>query len=230
MALTTAMPTSFKAELFSGGHCFNATTTGITGSGTSGQFTITALSSTAGIAVGMAASGGGGDIASGAVVASIDSSSQVTVSKAHTGTFTTASVTFTGDTFKMALVKHGPTGTYGAASVNYTDVTGNSDEVSGTGYTSGGSSLTNVSAATSGTTAYISFGGTISWTSATIDADGCIIYNSSCRNGGTSGTNTQGAGRAAYIGDFGGEQKVTAGTFTVVVPAATSSTAILRLA
>jgi hypothetical protein len=226
--LTTAMPSSFKQELMSAGHCFNATTSGITANGVSGAFTLTSMSSMSGVAVGMAASGT--NVASGAVVASIDSATQVTLSKAHTGTITGGTITFTGDQFKMALVKHGPAGTYGAGSVNYTDVTGNSDEVSGTGYTAGGTALTNVSAVLSGTTAYINFGGTISWTSATIDADGCVIQNTSVRNGGTSGTNTQGGGRLAYVGDFGGEQKVTSGTFTVVMPSATSSTAILRLA
>ena len=84
-------------------------------------------------------------------------------------------------------------------------------------------------ATVSGTTAYITFSGTISWTSATIDADGCMIQNTNARLGGTSGTNTQGAGRAAYVGDFGGEQHVTGGTFTVVMPTADASNAILRL-
>lgn len=227
MAITTAMPTSFKKELFNGGFCFHTTVTP-TASGVSGAFTLTSVSSMTGIAVGMAASGT--NVASGAVVASIDSSSQVTLSKAHTGTITTGTITFTGDAMKIALIKHTPAGTYGAASVNYTDITGNSDEVSGTGYSSTGLALTNVSAVTSGTTGYTNFSGTISWTSATIDADGCMIYNTNARIAGTSGTNTGGAGRAAYVGDFGGRQQVTAGTFTVVMPTADASNAILRLA
>lgn len=225
--LTTAMPTSFKKELMQGAHNFNITVTP-TANGSNGAFTLTSLSSPVGIAVGMAASGT--NVASGAVVASVDSSSQVTLSKAHTGAISGGTITFTGDTFKMALVKHGPAGTYGAATVNYTDVTGNSDEVSGTGYSSAGLALTNVSPTTSSTTAYTTFSGTISWTSATIDADGCIIYNTNARLGGTSGTNTQGAGRCCYVGDFGGRQTVTAGTFTVVMPTADASNAILRLA
>jgi hypothetical protein len=94
------------------------------------------LANVTGLAVGMAASGT--NVAAGAVIASIDSSTQVTLSKAHTGTITTATITFTGDVFKIALIKVSPTGTYGAASVNYSDITGNSDEVSGTGYTATG--------------------------------------------------------------------------------------------
>jgi VCBS repeat-containing protein len=124
----------------------------------------------------------------------------------------------TGGTMKLALVKHGPTGTYGAASVNYSDITGNSDEVSGTGYTAGGLTLTNATPVTSGTTAYTNFTGTIQWTTATIDADGMMIYNSSKSN------------KAVGVFDFGGEQKSTAGTFTVNMPVAAAGTAIVRIA
>ena len=164
--LTTAMPTSFKSEAMFGAHSFGITQSSLAGAGVSGAFTITGLASTAGITRGMAASGT--NVAAGAVVASIDSATQVTVSKAHTGTVTTGTIGFTADLFKIALVKHLPTGTYGAASVNYTDITGNTDEVSGTGYTAAGLLLTNVSPTTSGTTAYINFSGTISWSTATI--------------------------------------------------------------
>jgi hypothetical protein len=121
-------------------------------------------------------------------------------------------------------------GTYGVASVNYTDIVGNSDESSGTGYSAGGTSLTNVSPTTSGTTAYITFSPNPSWTSASFSAAGCMIYNSSARDGGTSGTNSTGGGRACSVHDFGGTQTVSSGTFTVLMPVAASSTAILRIA
>ena len=45
------------------------------------------------------------------------------------------------DTLKLALIKASPTGTYGAATTNYSDVTGNSDEASGSGYSAGGGTL-----------------------------------------------------------------------------------------
>ena len=50
------------------------------------------------------------------------------------------------DTLKIALLKAtaSGSGTYGAASTNYSDITGNSDETSGTGYSAGGNTLTNV--------------------------------------------------------------------------------------
>lgn len=123
----------------------------------------------------------------------------------------------TGHTFKIALIKATPTGTYGAASTNYSDVTGNSDEASGTGYTVGGNTLTSATPTTSGTTAYCDFTDT-SWTTATISADGCIIYNTSASNA------------AVYVGDFGGTKTSTGGTFSVTFPAADASNAILRIA
>jgi hypothetical protein len=123
----------------------------------------------------------------------------------------------TGDTFKLALIKFAPTGSYDSTTTAYSAITGNSDEVSGTGYTAGGLSLTNVTPTTSGTTAYTNFSGTIQWTTATIDAAGMMIYNSSASN------------HSCGVFDFGGEQKSTAGTFTVNMPSATSSTAILRV-
>ena len=42
------------------------------------------------------------------------------------------------DSIKLALIKASPSGTYDATTTNYSDVTGNSDEASGTNYTAGG--------------------------------------------------------------------------------------------
>lgn len=229
MAITTAMPTSFKSELFAGAHCFGApvTTTGDTHS----NDTIDNIAATAGISVGMTVSHGAGDLPAGTVVADLMATPAlgIKVYPNATATHVGGTLTFAGDLFRIALIRHTPTGTYGAATVNYTDVTGNSDEVVGTGYSAGGLPLTNVSPAISGTTAFVNFGGTISWTAATIDSDGCIIHNTSNRLGGTSGTSVSGIGRAVYVGDFGGRQTVTTGTFTVIMPTASSTQAILRL-
>lgn len=230
MTITTAFPTSYKSELFASAHCSQGNVT-TTGNVISGASTILNIASTSGIAVGMYAQDtGNSTITTGAVVASVDSSSQITISKALTGTHTVTQLAFSGDTFYIVLIKNSPAGTYGTATVNYTDVTGNSDEVSGAGYTTGGQQLVNVSPAVSGTTAYITYGINPTWTSATFSTDGAIIYNAKSRLGGTSGTNTQGAGRCQYVGSFGGTQTVSSGTFTAVLPAATSSTALVRLA
>ncbi len=45
------------------------------------------------------------------------------------------------DSLKLALIKATPTGTYNASTTNYSNVTGNSDEASGTNYTAGGQVL-----------------------------------------------------------------------------------------
>ena len=122
-----------------------------------------------------------------------------------------------GDTFKAVLIKGSHTGTYGAASTSYSDVTGNSDEVTGTGYTAGGATLTRVDPATSGTTAYTDFAN-VSWSTATFSADGIMVVNTSA------------AGNpAVFIRDFGGTQTVTAGTFTVTFPTPDASNAIVRI-
>ena len=61
------------------------------------------------------------------------------------------------NTIKIALIKSGESGTYGAATTNYSDVTGNSDEASGTNYSSGGNTLASAAISTSGTTAASGF-------------------------------------------------------------------------
>lgn len=130
--------------------------------------------------------------------------------------------TTTGHVFDIALGIASPTGTYGAATTNYSNLTGNSDEVpNGSGYTTGGFAWTaaqNTTPTTSGTTGYWTWSVNPSWTSATFSTSGCIIYNTSSSN------------RAAYVGSFGGTVSVTSGTLTLTLPAASSSTAILRIA
>lgn len=218
MSTVTAFCSSAKGDLLSGLHCFNAAITP-TGNTTSGAFTISTMSALTGLAVGMGVSGSG--IPAAAVLASIDSGTGITISKAATATASTVALTFTGDTFNIALIKVGPAGTYGAASTNYTDITGNTDEVVGTGYTAGGVAMTNVSPVVSGTTGYITFSPNPSWTSATFSTTAGMIYNNSRR--GPIAT------RAISTHDFGGTQTVSAGTITLVMPTAAVSTAILRL-
>ena len=123
----------------------------------------------------------------------------------------------TGDVFKLALIKPSMAGTYGAASTNYSDITGNSDEASGSGYSAGGGTLTNVTPTISGTTALTDFVD-LTFSSATISADGCMIYNSSNSN------------VAVSTHDFGGTKTASGGDFVIQFPTADASNAILRLA
>ena len=122
-----------------------------------------------------------------------------------------------GHTIKLALIKSGESGTYGAASTNYSNVTGNSDEASGTNYSAGGTTLGSVAITTSGTTALVDFAD-VSYSNSTISASGAIIYNSSASN------------KAIAIISFGGTVASTAGDFTVSFPAADASNAIVRIA
>ena len=121
------------------------------------------------------------------------------------------------DTIKIALIKDTPTGTYGAATTNYSDVTGNSDEATGTNYTAGGNSLSSAAISLDGSTAIVDFADT-TWASATVSADGCIIYNSSDTN------------RAIAVIDFGGTKTSTNGDFVIQLPTADASNAIVRIA
>lgn len=216
MAITTAMLASFKRDAtFNGAHRFSQTRT-FTGTGASTQ-TWTGLSSLVGIFVGGFLSGT--NVAAGTRVSDILSSTSIFVSKPSTGAIGT--VTVTGDTFKMALIKPGMAGTYNASTTNYTDVTGNSDEVTGTGYTVGGNVLTNVDPVASSPSAYTTFSPNPSWTSATFSTAGCLIYNTT-QNGAT-------ATPGVSVHDFGGTQTVSSGTFTAVMPTAAVGTAILQI-
>ena len=122
-----------------------------------------------------------------------------------------------GHTLKLALIKSSESGTFGAASTNFSNITDSSDEASGTGYSSGGATLGSVSIALDGTTATVDFAD-VSFSNSTISASGAMIYNSSASN------------RAIAVISFGGTVASTAGTFTVTMPTADSSNAIIRLA
>lgn len=216
MAITTAVCSSWKRDLFNGLHRFCASRT-FTATGVSTQ-TWTGLSSLAGLSVGNFLSGT--NVAAGTRIADILSANSIFVSKASTGAIGT--VTSVGDIFKIALIKIAMAGTYGAASTGYADITGNADEVSGAGYTATGQALTNVDPVLSGTTAYVDFSPDPSWTSASFSTAGCMIYNST-----QNGVN---ANPACSVHDFGGTQTVSSGTFTAVMPVADASNAILRIA
>jgi hypothetical protein len=121
---------------------------------------------------------------------------------------------FTSNTFKMALYTS-------SASLDATTTVypaGNPFEVVGTGYTAGGNTLAvSVAPTSSGTVAYLSFSDT-SWFTATFTARGALIYNTSQSNA------------AVAIFDFGSDKAVVGGTFTITFPAATSTTAVIRIA
>ena len=111
------------------------------------------------------------------------------------------------DTLKIALYT-------GNANLNEdTTAYTTSNEVVASGYTAGGNTLTGVTISSSGYVAYVNFANT-SWTSA-LTARCALIYNV-----------TQGNKSIAVI-DFGADKTSTT-TFTITMPANTSTTALIR--
>lgn len=101
-----------------------------------------------------------------------------------------------------------------AANLSYETLAYTTDgEISGTGYTAGGNTLTRIVPATSGQVAYISFQNT-TWNPASFTARGALIYNST--------TNA-----AVAVLDFGSDKTAT-NTFTVTFPTADATNAIIR--
>ena len=115
------------------------------------------------------------------------------------------------DTIKIALFTS--SATLSASTTAYST----SNEVSGTGYTAGGNTLSGATISLSGSTAIVDFTDT-TWSSATITARGALIYNSSKSD------------KAIAVLDFGSDKSSTNGDFTVVFPAADASNAIIRIA
>ncbi len=116
-----------------------------------------------------------------------------------------------GNVYKLALYTN--SASFTAATTVYTAT----NEVSGTGYSAGGGTLTNIDPTTSGTTAFIDFAD-LTFSSATITARGALIYNSTNGN------------RTVCVLDFGSDKTSTAGDFTIVFPTADASNAIVRIA
>jgi len=113
------------------------------------------------------------------------------------------------DTIKIAL--YTSSATLDSTTTAYTTT----EEITGTGYTAGGVTLTGATIGTSGTTAYVDFDDP-EWTSASFTTAGALIYNSTQSN------------QAIAVLSFGGDFTVTSGTFRIVFPAAGAS-AIIRI-
>ncbi len=116
-----------------------------------------------------------------------------------------------GNTFKLALFTS--SASLGAGTTAYST----SNEVSGTGYTAGGSALTNVTPSADGTTAITDFAD-LTFSSSTITARGALIYNDSVSD------------KAVLVLDFGADKASSSGDFTIQFPAAAAATAIIRIA
>lgn len=94
-----------------------------------------------------------------------------------------------------------------------TTVYSSTNEVSATGYTAGGATMTGITVSTSGSTAYVGFDN-VSWTAA-LTARCALIYNSSKGD------------KSVAVLDFGSD-KTSVTTFLITMPANTSTTALIR--
>jgi len=113
------------------------------------------------------------------------------------------------DTLKIAL--YTGNATLNESTTAYTT----SNEITGTGYTAGGATITGVTVNSSGYTAYVSFNNP-SWPSASFTARAALIYNSSKAN------------RSIAVLDFGSNKTVSSNTFTITLPTNNASNALIR--
>ena len=96
-------------------------------------------------------------------------------------------------------------------------ITGNEVSDSGTNYTSGGNTLTNVAITVDGTTAIFD-ADNVTFPNATISAQAALLYNNSNANA------------AIAVLDFGGVKTSTNGTFELQFPTANASAGLIRIA
>ena len=117
-----------------------------------------------------------------------------------------------GDTLKIAL--YTSSASLGATTSAYTT----SNEVSGTGYTAGGATLSSQAVSYDSTNNVAFFDAADpSFTSATITARGALIYNNSKSNASIA------------VLDFGSDFSSSNGTFQVQLPTAAHNTALIRI-
>ena len=117
-----------------------------------------------------------------------------------------------GNTLKIAL--YTSSASLGATTTAYSTT----NEVSGTGYTAGGVTLSSQAVAydSSNNVAYFDAADP-SWSSATITARGALIYNNSKSNASIA------------VLDFGSDFSSSNGTFQVQLPTAAYNTALIRI-
>jgi len=112
---------------------------------------------------------------------------------------------FTTNTIKLALYTANP---YTTSSTAYTS--GSANQVSGTGYTTGGNTLGSPVVANQTNVATLTFAQS-QWTSATFGAAFGVIYNNSASD------------KLVVVLDFGGTKSCSNGTFTITFPSTSSS-------
>ena len=119
---------------------------------------------------------------------------------------------YTGSPYTYKIALYDATSTINSETTAYTT----QNEITGSGYTAGGEILTptGLNFDVSNNTAYVSFLN-VTWSPANFTAAGALIYNST--------TNA-----SVAVLNFGGEKRASS-SFTIEFPAATSTTAVLRI-
>ena len=117
---------------------------------------------------------------------------------------------------KLALIKPSPTGNFNKSTTNYSELTGSSDEATGTNYSAGGQVLDSPVISLSVDTAIVEFADEV-FSNLTITAAGALLYNTSASN------------KAIAVFSFGSNVASTAGDFTVIFPTADASNAVIRI-
>jgi len=140
-----------------------------------------------------------------AIIQTLTTSFKVEVAQALHN-FTTG----TGNVFKLAL--YTANADLGASTTAYTAA----GEASGTNYTAGGATLTNITPSFQGTTAYWSFD-TLTFSNVTLTTNGALIYNS------TNGD------RSVAVLNFGVNITKAGQDLVITFPANDATNAILRI-
>ena len=118
---------------------------------------------------------------------------------------------FTSNTIKLALYEAGSGAPYAVGDTAYSSGTANQVGTSGTGYTTGGNTLSNPVVANQTNVATLTFDQT-QWTTATFGAAYGVIYNNSASD------------KLVVVLDFGGTKSCSNGTFTITFPSTSSGT------
>lgn len=116
----------------------------------------------------------------------------------------------TGTPYEYKIALYAAEANLGADTTTYTTL----NEVVGSGYTAGGKVLTPTVPTNNGNTAFVSFSD-VTWDPASFSTQGALIYNSS-------------TGAAVAVLNFGAVKEATL-TFSVIFPAATNNSAIIRI-
>jgi hypothetical protein len=117
-----------------------------------------------------------------------------------------------GNSFKLSM--YTSSATLGKSTTSFTT----DNQVSSSGYSSGGKALVSTTPALSTDTAVCDFAD-LSFVGVSLTARGALIYN-----------DTASGDPAVAVLDFGGDKTATSGTFTIQFPTADASNAILRIA